>query len=250
MMTILTGSGSDGMIHFKGLELTRASTAGTFERMQTLVAVVITWVFFGQALAWHQVIAAVVLIAAVALVQRAQAQTARPDHEAVALAGTGASQAWPRTGAGRASVPVAVGSPLARQRTARQTDPPRLGVERVGLGLALERLDPGEERVGVLGLEVFGEPLDDRQQALACRQLLGAGLNDHVAQPRDVGPVWPRHRRRGPTGALTASDDAEAGEEVRDPLHARALCTRAILASIASGFVPVVARFGHGLRRR
>jgi drug/metabolite transporter (DMT)-like permease len=66
------------VIYFKGLELTRASTAGYFEMMQTLVAVVITWVFFGQALAWYQCIAAVVLIGAVALVQRAQQHTALP----------------------------------------------------------------------------------------------------------------------------------------------------------------------------
>ena len=31
------------LIYFKGLELTRASTAGYFEMMQTLAAVVITW---------------------------------------------------------------------------------------------------------------------------------------------------------------------------------------------------------------
>jgi drug/metabolite transporter (DMT)-like permease len=73
------------LIYFKGLELTRASTAGYFEMMQTLVAVFITWVFFGQALAWHQVISAAVLIAAVVLVQRAQAQTALPYHEPAAL---------------------------------------------------------------------------------------------------------------------------------------------------------------------
>jgi drug/metabolite transporter (DMT)-like permease len=64
------------LIYFKGLELTRASTAGYFEMMQTLAAVVITWGFFHAALAWWQVAAALVLMAAVAMVQRAQAQTA------------------------------------------------------------------------------------------------------------------------------------------------------------------------------
>lgn len=78
------------LIYFKGLELTRASTAGYFEMMQTLVAVVITWVFFGQALAWHQVIAAVALIAAVVLVQRAQEQTAL-SYEPAAVPGASAS---------------------------------------------------------------------------------------------------------------------------------------------------------------
>lgn len=73
------------LVYFKGLELTRASTAGYFEMMQTLVAVVITWVFFGQALAWHQVIAAAVLIGAVALVQRAQQQTALSYAEPVSI---------------------------------------------------------------------------------------------------------------------------------------------------------------------
>ena len=66
------------LIYFKGLELTRASTAGYFEMMQTLAAVIITWGFFGAALAWWQVIAALVLMFAVAMVQRAQESTALP----------------------------------------------------------------------------------------------------------------------------------------------------------------------------
>src|ERR1700730_18504071 len=61
------------LIYFEGLRLTRASTAGYFEMMQTLAAVVITWGFFHAALRLHQIIAAVVLIAAVAMVQRVQA---------------------------------------------------------------------------------------------------------------------------------------------------------------------------------
>ena len=62
------------VIYFKGLSLTHASTAGYFEMMQTLAAVVITWGWFGAALAWYQVLAGVLLIAAVAMVQRAQAE--------------------------------------------------------------------------------------------------------------------------------------------------------------------------------
>src|SRR6266513_734438 len=61
------------LIYFEGLRLTRASTAGYFEMMQTLAAVFITWGFFHAGLHWHQVIAGIVLMAAVAMVQRAQA---------------------------------------------------------------------------------------------------------------------------------------------------------------------------------
>jgi drug/metabolite transporter (DMT)-like permease len=60
------------LIYFEGLRLTRASTAGYFEMMQTLAAVCITWGFFHAALLPHQVIAALVLIVAVAMVQRVQ----------------------------------------------------------------------------------------------------------------------------------------------------------------------------------
>ena len=68
------------LIYFKGLELTRASTAGYFEMMQTLAAVVITWGFFHAALAWWQVAAGLVLIFAVAMVQRAQEATELPSR--------------------------------------------------------------------------------------------------------------------------------------------------------------------------
>jgi drug/metabolite transporter (DMT)-like permease len=61
------------LIYFEGLRLTRASTAGYFEMMQTLAAVCITWGFFHAALRPHQIIAAIILIAAVAMVQKAQA---------------------------------------------------------------------------------------------------------------------------------------------------------------------------------
>ena len=62
------------LIYFRGLSLTRASTAGYFEMMQTLAAVCITWGFFHAALRPHQVLAALVLMAAVAMVQRVQAR--------------------------------------------------------------------------------------------------------------------------------------------------------------------------------
>ncbi len=74
---ILLASVSGGiplLIYFQGLHLTRASTAGYFEMMQTLAAVGITWGFFHASLQVHQVIAAVVLIAAVALVHHVQQQ--------------------------------------------------------------------------------------------------------------------------------------------------------------------------------
>jgi len=63
------------LIYFEGLRLTRASTAGYFEMMQTLAAVCITWGFFHAALRPHQIVAAIILVAAVAMVQRAQAAT-------------------------------------------------------------------------------------------------------------------------------------------------------------------------------
>jgi drug/metabolite transporter (DMT)-like permease len=73
---ILLASISGGiplLIYFEGLRLTRASTAGYFEMMQTLAAVCITWGFFHATLHPHQVIAAIVLMAAVVMVQRVQA---------------------------------------------------------------------------------------------------------------------------------------------------------------------------------
>ena len=63
------------LIYFEGLRLTRASTAGYFEMMQTLAAVCITWGFFHAALHPHQVVAGLVLMAAVAMIQRVE-QTA------------------------------------------------------------------------------------------------------------------------------------------------------------------------------
>ena len=62
------------LIYFAGLRLTRASTAGYFEMMQTLAAVCITWGFFHAALRPHQVVAALVLMGAVTMVQRVQSK--------------------------------------------------------------------------------------------------------------------------------------------------------------------------------
>jgi drug/metabolite transporter, DME family len=75
ILLILLASVSGGiplLIYFQGLHLTRASTAGYFEMMQTLAAVCITWGVFHASLHLHQVIAAIVLIAAVAMVHHVQ----------------------------------------------------------------------------------------------------------------------------------------------------------------------------------
>ena len=70
------------LFYFQGLHLTHASTAGYFEMMQTLAAVCITWGFFHASLYPHQVIAAIVLIAAVAMVQHVQQQV-EPDNSSL-----------------------------------------------------------------------------------------------------------------------------------------------------------------------
>ena len=62
------------LIYFQGLHLTRASTAGYFEMMQTLAAVCITWGIFRATLHAHQVIAALILIVAVAMVHHVEQQ--------------------------------------------------------------------------------------------------------------------------------------------------------------------------------
>ena len=75
VLLLLLASISGGiplLIYFQGLHLTRASTAGYFEMMQTLAAVCITWGIFHATLHAHQVIAALVLIAAVAMVHHVQ----------------------------------------------------------------------------------------------------------------------------------------------------------------------------------
>ena len=74
---ILLSSISGGiplLIYFEGLRLTKASTAGYFEMMQTLAAICITWGFFHAALRWHQVVAAIILMAAVSMVQKVQSR--------------------------------------------------------------------------------------------------------------------------------------------------------------------------------
>jgi uncharacterized membrane protein len=75
ILLVLLASVSGGiplLIYFQGLHLTRASTAGYFEMMQTLAAVCITWGVFHASLHQHQVIAAIVLIIAVAMVHHVQ----------------------------------------------------------------------------------------------------------------------------------------------------------------------------------
>jgi drug/metabolite transporter (DMT)-like permease len=67
------------LIYFEGLRLTRASTAGYFEMMQTLAAVCITWGVFHATLQPHQVFSGLVLVAAVAMVQRVQQVQPRTD---------------------------------------------------------------------------------------------------------------------------------------------------------------------------
>lgn len=86
LLLALPSGGIPLLIYFRGLELTRASTAGYFEMIQTLTAVIITWAFFGAALTWYEAIAAIVLIFAVAMVQRAQQETALPYQPAAAPA--------------------------------------------------------------------------------------------------------------------------------------------------------------------
>src|SRR5438046_161981 len=82
---ILLASVSGGiplLIYFEGLRLTRASTAGYFEMMQTLAAVCITWGFFHASLQLHQVFSGLVLVAAVAMVHRVQQQIEPSQREA------------------------------------------------------------------------------------------------------------------------------------------------------------------------
>jgi drug/metabolite transporter (DMT)-like permease len=83
VLLLLLASISGGiplLIYFQGLHLTRASTAGYFEMIQTLAAVCITWGFFHASLHPHQVVAAVVLIGAVAMVHHVQQQVEPAQH--------------------------------------------------------------------------------------------------------------------------------------------------------------------------
>src|SRR5205809_4932647 len=82
VLLVLLASVSGGiplLIYFEGLRLTHASTAGYFEMMQTLAAVCITWGFFHATLQLHQVFSGLVLVAAVAMVQRVQQIQPRTD---------------------------------------------------------------------------------------------------------------------------------------------------------------------------
>src|SRR5438874_11102648 len=82
VLLVLLASVSGGiplLIYFEGLRLTHASTAGYFEMMQTLAAVCITWGVFHATLQLHQVFSGLVLVAAVAMVQRVQQIQPRTD---------------------------------------------------------------------------------------------------------------------------------------------------------------------------
>ncbi|HRK03401.1 MAG TPA: EamA family transporter, partial [Oligoflexia bacterium] len=60
--------------YFVGLKYTRA-TAGAFcEMIQAIVAVLVAWIVLGDALAWHQIIAAVVLVVSVTMINLLQAR--------------------------------------------------------------------------------------------------------------------------------------------------------------------------------
>ena len=59
---------------FVATEHLREASTGYFEMMQTLAAVCITWGFFHASLHLHQVIAAIILIGAVAMVHHVQQQ--------------------------------------------------------------------------------------------------------------------------------------------------------------------------------
>jgi len=76
------------LIYFEGLRLTRASTAGYFEMMQTLAAVCITWGFFHASLHVHQMVAASILIGAVAMVHYVQQQVEMGSGEGESLGKT------------------------------------------------------------------------------------------------------------------------------------------------------------------
>ncbi len=77
LLSTLSG-GLPLLLYFEGLKLTRASTAGYFEMMQTLAGVIVTWGWFHHPLLPHQVVAGILLIIAVALVQKAQSQVEGP----------------------------------------------------------------------------------------------------------------------------------------------------------------------------
>ncbi len=78
LMALATVSGGIPLIlYFRGLSRTPASLAGYFEMAQTLAAVAVTWGWFGHAMSARQVAAAIVLMFAVAMLQRAAPVEAR-----------------------------------------------------------------------------------------------------------------------------------------------------------------------------
>jgi len=68
---------------FVATEHLREASTGYFEMMQTLAAVCITWGFFHASLYLHQVIAAIALIAALAMVHHVQQQIETRNPESI-----------------------------------------------------------------------------------------------------------------------------------------------------------------------
>ncbi len=92
LLCVLSG-GTPTFIYFLGLKYTRASTAGYFEMMQTLAALLVTWAIptwfpnplvLPAPLAVHQMVAGGILIIAVVMVQRAQHGVEKPSPSQVA----------------------------------------------------------------------------------------------------------------------------------------------------------------------
>jgi drug/metabolite transporter (DMT)-like permease len=73
LMSVAAGS-IPLVFYYWGLKHTRASTGGFMEMTQTLSGVAVSGLVLGATLAPHQLVAAAVLLVAIALLQRAQAQ--------------------------------------------------------------------------------------------------------------------------------------------------------------------------------
>lgn len=73
LLLLLVAGITPTFLYFFGLKYTRA-TAGAFcEMIQAIVAVVVAWVVLGDALAWHQVLAGLALLASVVKINLLQA---------------------------------------------------------------------------------------------------------------------------------------------------------------------------------
>jgi drug/metabolite transporter (DMT)-like permease len=80
LMFILFALGSFGLplsLYYAGLRSTRATTAGYLEQLYVPTAMLISWAYFGQALNGFQVAMVLILVCAIAMVQRAQAHLDR-----------------------------------------------------------------------------------------------------------------------------------------------------------------------------